>query len=298
MLNDRDRFVLAKTARYNLTAQMVKDISWLYRNGAGERQPFTSLQNAQRRLRQLTNAGFLTYQELKYFNNTFFYRLTRRGAKKVLTPDKYDQVKTSKALLAPCRVSNESHTVAVSRFMVKLELDADVAGIDLPLFVRDGHFEYWFKEEGRRRVLRPDGSFVLARNGTPKLFFLEMDMGEEVTRVFAEKIERYLRFHEEYPSVSMRPFLLSGFRVLVVCRGEGRLQNLLALATRAGKRKGAFHFLTMDQILNPDEGGSQTYAGTNILLDQVWTRPQGRTALYGPLGSLEQTVYNTEASSF
>ena len=66
MLNDRDRFVLAKTARYNLTAQMVKDISWLYRNRAGERQPFTSLQNAQRRLKQLTDAGFLKYQELKY----------------------------------------------------------------------------------------------------------------------------------------------------------------------------------------------------------------------------------------
>ena len=298
MLNDRDRFLLAKTARYNLTAQMVKDISWLYRNGAGERQPFTSLQNAQRRLKQLTDAGFLRYQELRYFNNTFFYRLTRKAARAVFPPDQYDQVKTSKALFAPCRVSNESHTVSISRLMVKLELDAGAAGIDLPLFVRDGHFEYWFKEEGRRRVLRPDGSFILVLDGTPKLFFLEMDMGEEPTRVFARKIERYLRFHEEYPSVSMRPFLLSGFRVLVVCRGEGRGQNLLALATKAGKRKGAFHVLTMDRILNRDEDGSQTYAETNILVDPVWTRPQGRTALYGPLGSSEQTVYNTQASSF
>ena len=298
MLNDRDRFVLQQLKKCSLSAQMVKDISWIHRARGGERQPFTSIQNAQRRLKQLTASRFITHQELDCFEKTFFYRLTKRGAREVFTPDEYDREKNSKAYFASCRVSNEEHNVALSHVFVKLTLDADRAGIPFVLYIRDGNFNYRLRIDGKRRKLTPDGSVILFENGIPKLFFLEMDMGRESSTVFAEKILKYSRLAEECPTLDFRPlpYRPRGFRVLVIAKGGERLKNLLALARKAGKRKGAFYFLKFDQILR-DERSPQTYTETNVLLSPVFTRHQGTTALCEPLGSPGQTVYNTEASS-
>ena len=70
---------------------MVADVSLVYRNARGNREPYTTLRAAQMKLKILTDHGYLKYQPLRYFKNTRCYRLARKAAKLILSPDEYKQ---------------------------------------------------------------------------------------------------------------------------------------------------------------------------------------------------------------
>lgn len=278
----RDRFIFEKLCRYSLTAAMVADVSRVYRNARGERQPYTTLRAAQMRLKTLTDHGYLKYQPLRYFKNTRCYRLARKAAKLILSPDEYQREKRSKILFADFRPSNEEHNMAISHFMVKLEIDADRAGIEFPVFARDGDSEATVEIDGRKRKLIPDATIVLVSRGDPQLFFLEVDMSTETLKWFAEKIRKYTLFRRDYPTITLGRHACRGFRVLTVCKSRKRLENLVALADRM-KKTGMFQFLTMDQFLNQDAGGSESFQDASLLHEIGFATPAGTTTLYGQI---------------
>ena len=285
-LTSRDRFLLDRFTRYHLTARLVQHLSYAHD------QPFTSLRGAQRRLKELVDNGYLKRQRLVTSGGEHCYFLTRKAARLVFTPDELDQVKSSRVLFSGFPPSQEQHNLAISRFMVKLERDVADAGIEFPLFVRDGHFTYSMMLDGKPSMLRPDGTMVLVQGGTPALFFLEVDLSTEKletirpnarnTRSFAEKIQKYTMFRREYPTITLGPHVCPGFRVLTVCKTQKRLENLVALAGRMGKQ-GMFQFLTMAQYLNQDEEVAQSFQGASLLYETGFTTPSGPTTLYSPI---------------
>lgn len=173
--------------------------------------------------------------------------------------------------------------MATSHFMVKLEIDADRAGIEFPVFARDGDFDATVEIDGRRRMLIPDATIVLVSRGDPQLFFLEMDMSTETLKWIALKIRKYLSFHELHPTVPMehaqRTYQCRGFRVLIICKSKERLANLVALAAKT-KKKRMFHFLTLDQVIEQGTGGPQAYTDASLLTERGFTTPKSIATLY------------------
>ena len=285
-LTPRDRFLLDRFTRYHMTARLVQHLSYAHD------QPFTSLRGTQRRLKELVDNGYLQRQRLVTSRGEHCYYLTRKAARLVFTPDELDLVKSSRVLFSEFKPSQEQHNLAISRFMVKLERDVAGAGVEFPLFVRDGHFTYSMELDGKPSMLRPDGTMVLVQDETPALFFLEVDLSTEKletikpnarnTRSFAEKIQKYTMFRREYPGITLGRHVCTGFRVLTVCKTPKRLENLVALADRMGKR-GMFQFLTMDQYLKQDEGGSESFKDASLLYETGFATPAGMKTLYSPI---------------
>ena len=282
-LTPRDRFLLDRFTRYHMTSRLVQHLSHAHD------QPFTSLRGAQRRLKELVDNGYLQRQRLVTSRGEHCYYLTRKAARLVFTPDELDQVKSSRVLFSGFRPSQEQHNLAISRFMVKLERDVAGAGVELPLFVRDGHLTYSMMLDGKPSKLRPDGTIVLVEDGTPALFFLEVDLSTEKletikpnarnTLSFSEKIRKYTLFWKEYPKIRLGRHVCPGFRVLTVCKTQKRLENLVALAGRMGKT-GMFQFLTMDQYMNQDAGGSESFQDASLLHETGFATPAGLVTLY------------------
>ena len=284
-LTPRDRFLLDRFTRYHMTARLIQHLSYALD------QPFTSLRGAQRRLKELVDNGYLQRQRLVTNRGEHCYYLTRQAARLVFTLDELNLVKSSRVLFSGFKPSQEQHNLAVSQFMVKLERDVASAGVEFPLFVRDGHFTYSMKLDGKPSMLRPDGTIVLVQDGRPALFFLEIDLSTEKletiksnarnTLSFAEKIRKYTLFRREYPTIILGHHVCQGFRVLTVCKTQKRLENLVGLASRMGKQ-GMFQFLTMGQYLNQDEGGAQSPQDASLLYETGFITPAGPVTLFSP----------------
>lgn len=290
ILTDRDYFIFRKLGRYHLTASMLAALSQTYRNRVGERQPFTTLQGVSRRLKQLADARLVTFQPLRCFHNTHCYRLTRKGAKLILTPEQYHREKHSKALFSGFSVQKEAHTLTTSLVAVKLEIDADRAGISLPLFVRDGDFTATVELDDKKRKLIPDGTVVLTGRGDPQLFFIEIDRSTELLSTFAEKVRKYLAFDERHPTILLKDngqhYPCSSFRVLTFCKSDERLQNLVHITakTARSRKHRVFHFFTLDHILNEDGlQARNSLSEASILTETGFTTPKGLSRLYGQL---------------
>ena len=282
-LTSRDFFILDKLTRCHLTTQMVLDVTQAHR------RPFTSKTNVHRRMKQLVDAGLVRHQPLATANGRRCYFLSRKAARLVFSPVEYSLVKTSKVLFSGFPITQEVHHLGVNRFVVKLEIDAARAGIEFPLFVRDGHFIYRTVIDGKSSRLQPDGTAVLIAQGKPDLFFLEFDLSTEKlqtirtnarnTKSFADKIRKYTLFRREYPTITLGEYTFDSFRVITVCKSKQRLKNLVGLAASMNKR-GMFQFITQSQYLHPVERDPQTYQDASLLHEIGFHTPEGVKTLY------------------
>ncbi len=108
-------------------------------------------------------------------------------------------------------------------------------------------------------------------------------MSTETLKWIALKIQKYLSFHERYPTLPMelgqRTYQCRGFRVLIICKTKERLANLVALAAKT-KKKRMFHFMTLDQFLHRGTEGPQTYTDASLLTEIGFTTPKSIATLY------------------
>jgi len=111
--------------------------------------------------------------------------------------------------------------------------------------------------------LKPDGYFELDTPQGIRAAFVEVDLGSESVKVFADKVERYLRLATS--GAFTERFRLSQFRVLVITTTDARVRNLRqATATRTDK---LFFFTTFERT---DQHG---------LFGSHWNRPTATNAV-------------------
>jgi len=244
---------------------MVYEISKTFKN------PFTSAANARARLMQLHKAGFLrrderlqkgrSCNENYYFLNrksaSFFEELAHRGKK--------DRIFT------PISMGIQRHGFLISEVMVKMEKDIhefrDIC--QMSGFIRENGFDVRGHD---KRNLKPDGTILLKLNGHNQLLFLEADMSTTVlksknpnARTIERKIATYSEFKKyfHYDEVISSVQGIYGYRVLMVCKSEERLRNLVELAQSMGKGR-MFCFTTRERLLRK-----------NMLFDRVWILTDG-----------------------
>jgi len=126
---------------------------------------------------------------------------------------------------------------------------------------------------GRRIVHTPDAVFALERNGTPALFFLEIDRGTEVLNDAERGVLKAFRFYLKYLLAKDVPYqryqddfgarqAFKGFRVLFVTTSKKRLENMRALGSQLDiKPASAKRFLWLTTAESVDEVR---------ILGQVW----------------------------
>lgn len=142
------------------------------------------------------------------------------------------------------------HTLAVSEFKVNLDMAiAQNAGVDL-LFYQRGDKTFQTKvadPSGRKKylVVAPDAFFGLKTDHGNAYFFIEVDMGTETLKRFAEKITAYKQYWKS--GKYTQKYGYKHFRVLTVAESERRLVNLIDATGKAGG-KNMFLFTTFAGI--------------------------------------------------
>ncbi len=217
---------------------------------------FPSLQTAWRRLRALTEAGYLSSFTVPNVPERIFY-LESKGAEAVAA-----QLGVEISELGWSRTSHQPkdyyflrHFLQVSDFRITLSQAAENSDVRLRGFIP----EYVGERNGRgavRKYIRdvvcdvadpaakishtPDAVFALERGDTPALFFLEIDRGTEVVsdeekgvlkcvKFYASMLVggQYQRYREDF---RCGPF--KGFRALIVTTSEARVGNIRRAAGR------------------------------------------------------------------
>lgn len=238
-LTGRDLAVICDVYRYRYLS--VSQIRRLH---------FPSLQTAWRRLRALTELGYLTGFTVPNVPERIFY-LESRGAEAVA-----GQFGVEVSDLGWSRTSHRPkdyyfirHFLAVSDFRITLTRAAEQSGFRLLGFIP----EYVGERNGRdgvRKYIRdvvcdvtdpaaklshtPDAVFALERGGSPALFFLEIDRGTEVVsdemrgilkmvKFYASLLigGEYRRYQEDFRCGPFR-----GFRALIVTTSEARIGHI------------------------------------------------------------------------
>lgn len=265
IITHRDMEIFLSLAKYHLTGTMVFKISKTFK------EPFKSLSNTRARLGQLYGTGFLRKAKRVMENahsNESYYFLTKKSADCV---PELEGVEKKNAVFQPRSIGRQAHSFLISEIMVKLERDRHFMRDICSFlgFIRENYFEV----KGNNRLIKPDGTIFLSVNGYNHLLFLEADRSTEVVksskankRTFQRKIEIYSEFKKNFWQdgfIHQNFADIRGYRVLIVCRSEQRLQNLLTLAEAMNKGS-MFWFATKDQLLDENK---------NCLFDRIWALP-------------------------
>jgi len=214
---------------------------------------FTSVRRTNRRLLKLVRVGLLK----RWFVGTAsggqkaLYGLSPQSAtligedRRGLISWKQDSLITTSQFLA--------HQQAVNALFIQGRFRSLPAGLSC---------ERWmtFREPFSQSVpLMPDGYFELMQDGAVHPVFLEVDLGNESSRVWKRKVELYLKF--AIGGEFERMFHQKRFRVLVVLHSERRMEALRR--TVAKRTEKLFWFSTQDDVSRQG------------LCCSIWLRPTG-----------------------
>ena len=199
---------------------------------------FGSDSRANRRLRKLTQAGFLK----RFFLGTTaagqkaLYSLSEQGAAAVGVSYRSLQRRNDEALVADFFVN---HQLAINEFYCGLKYGRPpMNGIGF------GKWRTFHKPIVPGKRLIPDGYFTLQTPDRMRSAFLEVDLGYERGRVWRGKVEEYLRLATsgDFEQRSGQ----KTFHVLVITTTDRRVDSLRE--TVAGLTKKIFRFTTLDLV--------------------------------------------------
>jgi len=218
-----------------------EQIERLFFSNAGELTDTTTAK-ANRRLSKLSAHGFVEriFRPVTIGRAPAVYAIGKNGYKilsKVLGRDRKDLVYKRKASKVESLFLD--HCLGIAEFRVQLEL-ALRANPDIELL-------FWEREStklnakvqdptGKQKCLpvTPDAFFGLKTPQGKSYFFLEVDMGTESLRRFAQKI---IAYKEYWKSGKYRDtYGFNHFRVLTVAESDRRLANLIETTKKAGGR--------------------------------------------------------------
>ncbi len=205
------------------------------------------------RLKKLYEHRFLDrlIRPVAFGSNQIVYALHRRGAGVVSVALNVDQ-QNVKWHRDHNRVEFlfMEHTLAVSEFKVNLDLALhETCSVDLLFYSRENKGLQARVPDpiGKKKylVVAPDAFLGLKTKDGNSFFFLEVDMGTETLKRFAEKVIAYKqywktgKYHQDYE--------FNHFRILTIAESERRLSNLIETTKKAGGKQ-MFLFATMSDI--------------------------------------------------
>jgi len=147
------------------------------------------------------------------------------------------------------------HTLAVSEFKVNLDIAiGETNSLELLFYFREnkGLQARVSDPSGKKKylVVAPDAFFGIRTERGNSFFFLEVDMGTETLKRFANKIIAYKQYWKSGKYKEAYGF--NHFRVLTVAESERRLANLIGVAQEVGaKRMFLFALMSDIQSQNP-----------------------------------------------
>ena len=273
-ITDRDRFLLGLLRRYHLTTRLIRKLSVI----CG--QPFRDQGNLSKCLGRLEGAGFLKRKKLLISGENYHF-LTNAGVELSKTND----VRLSPRATSPIKPALESHELLLSIFMTLVEISCHDLKVPFPYFLREGQFTADVKIDDNTFRLKPDGVIILKVKGKHRVFFLEIDRSTETvkganhinTKSFEAKIDRYTAFYDqakEHPLLKDLEF--SGFRVITMCLTKERMENLLEVARKKGK-KGMFCFSHVGLVIEGDvtTANDWNYRLRNVISSKTFLYPGG-----------------------
>lgn len=270
-LTPRDRFVLARQARYYLTARLLVELSQLCP------QPFADVKHVQRRMLRLFQAG-LVRRDRRLTTGEYYYFLSPLGAQLAASEDEDNRF--TGRVTNRMRPAFQEHEMMLAHVLVKLELDAAKLKVKILHLLRDGQFTATVDLDGQARRLQPDATVVLRIKGRARLFFFELDRSTErgrstsriATGSFRDKVVRYSRFFDTFQNHPLlRELNVDSFRVLTICRSPERSRNLRDVAQGMGKRR-MFGFTEIGKLVeSADE--SRVFREENLLSARAFTFP-------------------------
>ncbi|MEP3479753.1 MAG: replication-relaxation family protein [Fuerstiella sp.] len=223
-LGSRDVELLQNIDRCPLTPEQ------MFQLAAAAEQPFPSLGDLRRRLRQLKRAGLINgwpYAIATTGRSPFYFKLTRDGFRFLHGTEAALPRRRHFEQLSPY---HHHHTLSLSSLVVHLLVSA----------VRHGHtIEHYAREnsvclKADPFTIYPDGVFVLRRSdGRSFSFCIELDNGTERVRskLDVECIERKLRGYDahqsQFDAYDSNRYLV----LLVTTRSRKRLDHMLMLAS-------------------------------------------------------------------
>lgn len=266
-LTERDTAVVVSIYKYRyLTASQIARIH------------FPSGQTANRRLRSLVDQGHVAYFVVPNIAERI-YRLTQAGARLVagVIGVSENELLWRKGSAAPKDYYFMKHFVAVSDFRIGLHEACNESDVDLLGFIP----EFYGKQHASGRVAKyikdvvfdradpakkithtPDAVFALSKNGSPALFFLELDRGTETISNPERGVFKMIRFYESLAAEGKyRGYAedfgvetFKNFRLLIVTTSANRIANMKRAVGGADRaqRVHAFFWLTTAEAL--DEG--------------------------------------------
>lgn len=243
ILQDRDRRLLKE-----LVSMRVAD-----REQAELVAGFRSKSRSSERLLRLTRSGFLkrTFTGSVAKGCKAVYTLGRRGAIAIDADTQGLRFSTSGG---PGSQIFLEHQLTIN----EVYLAAKYRGIPLPGI----RFRRWvtFREPISKTIpIKPDGYFELDTPQGIRAVFVEVDLGSESTKVWEQKVERYVLLATS--GIFTEQFRLSQFRILALTTTEKRLQNLRAAT--ASKTDKLFFFTPLGDVR------------TRGLFAPIWQRPTG-----------------------
>lgn len=236
---------------------------------------FPSLQTAYRRMRKLREVGFVSSFTVPNIEESIF-AVARKGMPLVAASLGVDsrELKWTDTKTKPKDYYFMRHFLAINDFRIRLKQACDSSTVRLLGFIPDyygektssGGITKYIKDvicdiEAKQEEIShtPDGVFVLEKDGTAALFFLEIDRGTEVVSNSYKGVLKSLRFYMNYllegkfqryvKDFGVESF--KGFRSLYVTTTDNRLQNIREAteALNIPQKAKRFHWIsTFEQV--------------------------------------------------
>lgn len=217
---------------------------------------FPSLRRCNRRLKQLSDTGYITgfplplgpqsalhssVQEVGV-GGQWVYRLTAAAAPLAAARLGIDTEVVRRALGA-ATPNFLAHTLEIVSFRLALSNAADTTpGVELVRFLseRQARHSYEVRARGegtrpwRLEVFKPDALFELsfAPLSSPAFFFVEIDLGHTSAKEFAVKLRLHRRYEES--GLFARRYGVQAFTTLVCTTGALRREHLRRIADAEG----------------------------------------------------------------
>ena len=184
-------------------------------------------------------------------SNQIVYALHRRGASVVSVALNIDRLSIKwKRDHNRVEFLFMEHTLEVAEFRVNLDLALrEDSSVDWLFYSREskGLQTRVPDPTGKKKylVVAPDAFFGLKTENGNSFFFLEVDMGTETLKRFAEKVTAYKQYWKT--SKYYQDYEFNHFRVLTIAESKQRLSNLIETTRKAGGKQ-MFLFTTMSDI--------------------------------------------------
>lgn len=224
-ITDRDLELLAAIDFHPLTAEQLLRLSGTFH------EPFTQLRLLQRRLKRLSDAGFVRSRPFATTTGAspHYFKLTRMGFRALHGDQEPVPTRRFFEEIAP---GHHHHTRCLGDFLVHTLVHAGLCGATLRNFTRENDVRI----EADGLTLFPDCTFQLALpSGQVFRYLVELDNGSERIRsaINTESIERKIRGYDAYQSRfdaldPLRPVVL-----FITTRSSERTRHILDAARQS-----------------------------------------------------------------